>query len=96
MEGHEVDIARDGPSGLRAARDRRPEIVICDIGLPGMDGYEVARGMRADPELRSIHLIALTGYTQPSDVERARAAGFDRHFAKPPDIERLEAALRSA
>ena len=67
----------------------RPEVVFCDIGLPGMDGYEVARAVRADDALRPTFLVALTGYARPEDQEKAREAGFDRHLAKPPDLELL-------
>lgn len=89
IEGHEVAVAHDGAQGLRLAREREPEVVFCDIGLPGMDGYEVARALRADERLRSVHLVALTGYALPEDVSRATEAGFDDHVAKPPSIERL-------
>ena len=92
MFGHDVEIASDGPTALAKARARRPDVVLCDIGLPGMDGYQVARAFRSDPELYSARLVALTGYAQPDDVREARSAGFDRHIAKPPDpgeIERL-------
>jgi two-component system CheB/CheR fusion protein len=90
----DVQVAYDGPAGLRRAREFRPEIVLCDIGLPGMDGYEVARAMRDDPALRSTYLIALTGYALPEDQRRAQEAGFDRHLAKPPDLDTLESLLK--
>ena len=80
----------------RASRWRaafKPDVVLCDIGLPGMDGYEVARAMRADPELHDVALVALSGYASPEDVERSRRAGFDRHVSKPPDIEVLERVM---
>ncbi len=64
-------------------------MVICDIGLPGMDGYEVARAIRADPAQRSTRLVALTGYASPQDRQRAREAGFDCHLGKPPDLDAL-------
>jgi CheY-like chemotaxis protein len=67
---------------------------LCDIGLPGMDGYEVARTMRSDPCLGSISLIALSGYASAEDLEKAKQAGFDRHLAKPPRLEDLERALK--
>lgn len=94
MDGHEVRVAFDGPSGLSAARAHRPEVVVCDIGLPGMTGYDVARALRAEPGLGGAFLVALTGYAQPEDVEKAKAAGFDHHLSKPPDVTRLEALLR--
>jgi CheY-like chemotaxis protein len=67
--------------------------VLCDIGLPEMDSYEVARTMRADPELCRVALIAVSGYAQPEDVAMAKEAGFDAHLAKPPSIDTLERAL---
>ena len=91
--GHQVAVAQDGPTGIDAARDFRPEAVICDIGLPGLDGYEVARLIRDDDFLKNIYLIALTGYARPKDVIHALEAGFDEHLAKPVDIEVLKQAL---
>ena len=96
LSGHQVAVARDGPEGLVRARERLPEIVLCDIGLPGMDGYEVARAFRSDPGLASIALIALSGYALPEDLERAREAGFERHIAKPPRMAELDAAIAAA
>ncbi|MGC4122451.1 MAG: PAS domain S-box protein [Myxococcales bacterium] len=96
LGGHVVEVAPDGPTGLRKARAFRPDVVLCDIGLPGMDGYAVAAAMRADPELGHVPLMALTGYAQPEDVAHAREAGFAVHLAKPPDLEALEAALTQA
>jgi two-component system CheB/CheR fusion protein len=90
---HEVEVAYDGPDGLAKAREFKPELVLCDIGLPGMDGYEVARAFRSDPELRGAHLVALSGYAMPEDLERAAGAGFERHLAKPPNLETIEQAL---
>ena len=94
--GHDVLTAHDATAGLAAARAFRPEVVICDIGLPGIDGYAVARTLRDDPELRGAFLIALSGYARAEDVQRSRDAGFDRHVAKPPDIARLQALLAEA
>jgi two-component system CheB/CheR fusion protein len=93
LNGHEVAVAFDGPRGLERARAFGPEAVLCDIGLPGMDGYAVARAFRSDAALRDVALVALTGYALPEDVERAKAAGFDRHLAKPPDLATLERVL---
>jgi two-component system CheB/CheR fusion protein len=91
--GHDVRVAPDGPTGLALAHEQRPEIVICDIGLPGMDGYEVARALRADAAARDAFLIALTGYARPDDARRAAEAGFDRHLGKPPPLDKLETLL---
>jgi two-component system CheB/CheR fusion protein len=89
LGGHEVEVAADGPSGIEKARQFQPGIVICDIGLPGMDGYQVARRLREDAALRDTYLVALTGYARPEDLERAADAGFDQHVAKPATVERL-------
>jgi CheY-like chemotaxis protein len=88
-----VSLAPGGRSGLERARAERPEVVLCDIGLPDLDGYEVARALRADPALSGTRLIALSGYAQPEDRERALQAGFDAHLAKPPDPEALSRML---
>jgi CheY-like chemotaxis protein len=88
--GHEAEVAYDGPAGIELARTFRPHIVLCDVGLPGMTGYEVASAMRADPQLGALCLVALTGYARPQDQKDAMAAGFDRHVAKPLSIEAIE------
>jgi len=92
LEGHRVDAVGNGPSALEIARDHRLDIALVDIGLPEVDGYEVARRMR---ELgpRCPYLIALTGYGQPDDVQRARDAGFDAHLLKPVDPDALASTL---
>ena len=91
--GHEVAIAHDGVRAIELARSRRPEVLVLDIGLPDMDGYALARHLRALPELRSPLLVALTGYGQARDLERSREAGFQHHLVKPADLPRLEAIL---
>ncbi|MGC4115973.1 MAG: ATP-binding protein [Myxococcales bacterium] len=96
LDGHEVAVANDGPAGLALARRTGPDVVLCDIGLPGMDGYAVARAFRLDEALRHVLLVALSGYAQREDMERAAAAGFDHHLAKPPNLEKLEAVLAGA
>ena len=97
LAGHESEVAFDAEEGLEKARRLRPEIVLCDIGLPGrMDGYAVARAFRADPELRAAFLIALTGYGQEEDRRRALDAGFDTHLTKPADIDVLRRLLAEA
>jgi PAS domain S-box-containing protein len=93
VAGHEARIAHDGPSGLALGRAFRPEFVFCDIGLPGMDGYEVARKMRADATLRRAHLVALSGYALAEDRRRSAAAGFDHHLAKPASWESIVCVL---
>jgi PAS domain S-box-containing protein len=93
MSGHAVQVAHTGPEAIARAREFHPQVVLCDIGLPGMDGYEVARAFRADPALSGTHLVALSGYALPEDVQRATDAGFEVHLPKPPSVERLEATL---
>ena len=90
---HEVKVAYNGSEGLARARELQPEVVLCDLGLPGMDGFAVARAFRADPALNGTFLVALSGYALPEDVARATQAGFQHHLAKPPSIEALEALL---
>jgi PAS domain S-box-containing protein len=93
LHGHDARVAYDGPSGIALAHEFRPEVVVCDIGLPGMDGYEVARAMRTDDALRGTYLVALSGYARLGDRERSAKAGFDRHLAKPLSTEEFERVL---
>jgi signal transduction histidine kinase/HAMP domain-containing protein len=93
--GHEVLEAADGPEGIASIRRARPDVALVDVGLPGFDGYEVARRIRADDGGKSIRLIALTGYGQPDDRRRALEAGFDAHLVKPVDFDALDAAIRT-
>ena len=95
LEGHEVAIAYGAPGTFEAVQRMRPEVVFLDIGLPQMDGYEIARRLRADPAAKRVHLIALTGYGQERDRERAREAGFVAHLVKPADIEAVNRILAS-
>jgi CheY-like chemotaxis protein len=88
-----VREAADGPSGIDAALQFKPDIAIVDVGLPGLDGYEVARHLRASGRAPGLRLIALTGYGLPKDAERAREAGFDAHLVKPVRPERLMEVL---
>jgi signal transduction histidine kinase/CheY-like chemotaxis protein len=97
LAGHETEVAFDGSSGVEKARSFHPDVVLCDIGLPGgLDGHGVARAFRADPELRSAFLIALTGYGQEEDRRRALDAGFDAHLTKPADLDELKRMLTKA
>jgi PAS domain S-box-containing protein len=97
LRGHRVEVALDGAAGVEAARALDADAVISDLGLPGaLDGYGVARTIRADPELGDTHLIALSGYADERARRRSLDAGFDRHLAKPADIAELEAALKAA
>ncbi|HSN29013.1 MAG TPA: ATP-binding protein, partial [Kofleriaceae bacterium] len=87
--GHEPVIAHDGPAALAIVERERPQLAILDIGLPGMDGYELARRLHAQPGLSGVPVVALTGYGQASDRERTREAGFVEHLVKPIDLKRL-------
>jgi CheY-like chemotaxis protein len=93
MEGNQVAVAHDGPEALAAVAQQRPDVVLMDIGLPGMDGYEVARRLRVAYGERTPPLIAVTGYGQEKDKERAREAGFICHLTKPVDLDALHKAL---
>ncbi|MDM7915045.1 MAG: response regulator, partial [Candidatus Eisenbacteria bacterium] len=96
IAGHEVAVAYDGVAGLRAAQDFRPDVVLCDVGLPLLDGYAVARAIRSDDTFRGTLLVALSGYALAEDLERAAEAGFDRHIAKPATFDKLEEILQGA
>ena len=90
LKGHEVSVARSGQAALEVAPKFLPDVVLCDVGLPGMDGYEVARRLREIPECKDKILCALNGYT-PSEADNRRLplAGFDHHFVKPVAIDTL-------
>ncbi|MFY0540617.1 response regulator [Nannocystis pusilla] len=92
--GFAVRVAHDGADALLAARDFQPEVVLLDIGLPDMDGYEVARRLRREPGMDRALVIAVTGYGQDDARRRSQEAGFDWHLVKPVTEEDLEAALR--
>ncbi len=90
--GHQVEMVHDGPAGLEAVRRFEPDVVLCDIGLPGgMDGYEVARRLRSAGS--TARLVALTGYGQQEDQRRALEAGFDLHLTKPVEPVALQKLL---
>jgi PAS domain S-box-containing protein len=91
--GNETQTAYDGPGALASASVFHPEVVLLDIGLPGLDGYQVARRMREVPTLRRVKLVALTGWGQEEDRSRGREAGFDHHLVKPVDLGELEKLL---
>ncbi|MGZ3406633.1 MAG: response regulator [Polyangia bacterium] len=93
--GHEVRIAHSGVEGIEAVRALSAEVVLCDVGLPDIDGYEVARRLRADGATARARLIALTGYDGDEELRKAQAAGFDRHVVKPIDPFQLESLLRT-
>jgi two-component system CheB/CheR fusion protein len=92
FHGHHLTIALDGATGIAKARELTPDVILCDLGLPGgIDGYAVARTLQQ--ELASTYRVALSGFTQPDDQARARAAGFDAHISKPPDVAALARML---
>lgn len=93
LHGHDVRVARDGRSGIALARDLQPDVILCDIGLPDIDGYEVARTLRRDGPLRLTRLVAVSGYAQPEDRQRSRDAGFDAHIPKPADLHEVLALV---
>jgi PAS domain S-box-containing protein len=95
LDGHQLASARDGEEALRVARQLAPDVVILDVGLPKMDGWEVARALRADPATKGAVLIALSGYGQRSDRERSREAGFDEHLLKPADVSAIYRAVNA-
>jgi PAS domain S-box-containing protein len=91
--GHDVEVAHDGPTAIARARAAPPDLVLCDIGLPGMSGYELARVLRSDPRGSALRLVAISGYAQPEDVQRSTDAGFVAHIRKPPDPSKLRRLL---
>jgi CheY-like chemotaxis protein len=93
--GADVKIAYDGQSALEALRTYRPSVVILDLGMPGLDGHEVAQRVRRDPDFCDLPLIALTGWGQEENRRRTREAGFDHHLVKPVDLEALRTVLAS-
>jgi len=94
--GHEVWVARTGPDGVELARRCRPDVVLCDIGLPGLDGFGVAAALRHDPATAGAYLVAITGYGSDQTRRRCRDVGFDRYYTKPVDPELLVELLAAA
>jgi CheY-like chemotaxis protein/anti-sigma regulatory factor (Ser/Thr protein kinase) len=96
LRGHEVATAADGLATLELARSFRPEVVLLDLGLPGMDGYEVARRLRAEAELATVRFVAMTGHGHEEDRRRCREAGFAEHLMKPADLDEVERMLAAS
>ncbi|HRI51476.1 MAG TPA: ATP-binding protein [Pseudomonadota bacterium] len=94
MLGHKTRVAHDGPEALRVMADFKPELALLDIGLPVMDGYELARRLRQEPSLAHTRLVAVTGYGQDSDRQRSKEAGFDAHLVKPIQLPELAALIK--
>lgn len=93
LSNHEVLIAHDGEEALKIARDAMPEAMILDIGMPRITGDQVARAVRDEPWGAHVLMVAVTGWGQPEDKERASAAGFDHHLTKPVDVDQMEKLL---
>jgi len=96
LEGHRVFLAHDGYAALEASRVHRPDVILLDIGLPGMNGYEAARQLRQQPGMMDVLLVAMTGYGQAEDRRRSSEAGFDHHLVKPVDPDELQELLLRA
>ena len=96
ISGHEVAVAHSGPEGIATARRFGPEVVLCDIGLPGMDGYAVAAELQRERSAARPRLIAVSGYGQDEDLRRSQEAGFDRHLTKPVDPAELQQLVADA
>ncbi len=93
LGGHTTSVAHGGPEALRVVAEFKPDIVLLDIGLPGMNGYEVARAIRSMPESGHPLLVAVTGWDAPEDRLKSKQAGFDEHVTKPVDISMIELLL---
>jgi len=93
--GHDVRTVADGPTALEAALDYRPDVALLDVGLPGLDGFEVAKRMRQQPILQKVVLVALTGYGKKSDRQRSQKAGFDHYLIKTDKFKKLHRILTS-
>jgi CheY-like chemotaxis protein len=96
LYGHDVVATNDGKAVVKAAQTYRPDVVLLDIGLPGVDGYQVAATLREDVNLKKVLIIAVSGYGQEEDHHRSRDAGFDHHTVKPVDHKALVRLLTSA
>jgi CheY-like chemotaxis protein len=89
LSGYQVRVAYTGPEGVRVAEEWPPDYVLCDIGLPGLDGYGVARALRGRPATAAAHLVAVSAYGSDEARRRGREAGFERHFTKPVDPDEI-------
>jgi CheY-like chemotaxis protein len=93
LSGHEIRLAHDGKSALEIARNYKPSVVLLDIGLPGMNGYEVCKTMKLEPSLKDTVYIAQTGWSQEEHIQRSKEAGFNHHLIKPIDMKELQDLL---
>lgn len=96
LDGHDVAIANDGEAALQMFERAKPDAALLDIGMPHVDGYELARRIRARSDGAQVLLVAITGWCQQEDIERSRAAGFDYHLTKPVEPDAVAKLLRSA
>ncbi|MGZ8263383.1 MAG: response regulator, partial [Burkholderiales bacterium] len=95
LQGHEVRVANAGQAALNIAGEQKPDVILLDIGMPGMNGYEVARRLRSQPDFADTLLVAITGYGHATDVQQTKSAGFDHHLVKPIDYDKLQSLLAS-
>jgi CheY-like chemotaxis protein len=93
MVGYEADVAFSGEEGIAKAKQHKPGAILCDIGMSGMKGYDVAEYIRRDAELKDVYLIAISGYSSQSDVERSLKAGFNKYLSKPINFDYLKKVL---
>lgn len=91
--GYKAIAALSGKEGIDKARAQKPKVILCDIGMPGMSGYDVAEYIRQDDELKDIYLIAISGYSGPRDIRLSIEAGFDKHLIKPLNLNTLKMIL---
>ena len=93
MKGYDVWVADTGLRAVQLIKEVKPDVVFCDIGMPGMNGYQVAQAIRADPTLNNIRLLAMTAFGQDEDIAKAIASGFERHLLKPTPLQDLVANI---
>ena len=93
MKGYDVWVADTGIRAVQLIKEVKPDVVFCDIGMPGMNGYQVAQAIRADPTLNNIRLLAMTAFGQDEDIAKAIASGFERHLLKPTPLQDLVANI---
>lgn len=93
MKGYYVWVANSGMKAVHLIKEVKPDVVFCDIGMPGMDGYQVAQAIRADPTLNNVRLLAMTAFGRDEDIAKAIASGFERHLVKPTQLQDLMANI---
>lgn len=90
MIGYEATATYTGEDGIAKAKKKKPKVILCDIGMAGMDGYEVAKSIGQDTSLEGVYMIAISGYSSQKDVEHSIKAGFNKHLSKPVDLEKIK------